>query len=365
MNRGQVRQVTGLVLLAGIGIAGLIVPVADSLQDGLSNPAAVLGLLSPLLLAIPIWYIAYWAHHRVANTRDTFLVAVWCLGFTVVAALITTAAIIAQASRGVYLYEPHLLVNNIGMTGSVLGVVVGYFHASSRQRARKYATARDELAEQKQQLVFLNRLLRHDIRNDVNVIHGYAELLTEEYPDEPQLETILRKSEEIDELTVLARDLSETATDSPTEDVRLAPSISKAIEQVRDSFPDASIRVEREIPPELAVRANGMVSAVFQNLLRNAIQHNDDPTPEVTVHVESTPETVEIRITDSGPGIPKSVKHDLFKPGEKDASSTGTGLGLYLVETLVTSYDGEIWIADDQSDGTTVTVALPRSSHPL
>lgn len=361
MNRGQVRQVTGLVLLASIGVAGLILPVANSLQNGVWNPVAVLGLLSSLLLAVPVWYIAYWTHHRAANSSDTLLIAGWCLGFTVVAALITAAAVLTQAGRGVYLVEPLLLVNNVGMAGSVLGVIVGYFHASSRQRARKYATARDELADQKQQLVFLNRLLRHDIRNDVNVIHGYAELLTEEYPDEPRLETILRKSEDIDELTVLARDVSETATETPTEDIRLAASVSNAIEQVRDSFPDATIRVAGDLPPELTVRANGMLSAVFQNLFRNAIQHNDNSTPEVTVQVDPSPETVQVSIADNGPGIPDGIEQNLFKPGQKATSSTGSGLGLYLVDTLLTSYDGDIRVSDDQSNGTTVTVALPRS----
>lgn len=354
------RQVAGVILLILIGVAGLVYPVTDAVQEGLSTPLEILGVLAPFLLALPIWYTAYWRYKLGTNGNDTLVIAVWCLGFTFVAALIAAVSILAQAGSGVSIYEPLLLVNNVGVTGSLLGVIVGYFHTNSRQRTRKYADARDKLAEQKQHLVFLNRLLRHDIRNDINVIHGYAELLSEEYPEEAHLETIVRKSEEIDELTVLAHDLSEAATDTPTEDIQLASVIDEALIHVRDSFPDATVTVEGDIPRTLTVQANEMLSAVFQNLLRNAIQHNDKPTPKATVQVEVKPSTVLVRITDNGPGIPETVKHTLFQAGQKGAESSGTGLGLYLVETLVTSFDGDVWISDAEDGGTTVTVELPR-----
>lgn len=354
------RRGVGLCLLLAVGVAGLMVPVADALHDGVRSSAEVLEVVVPFVLVVVVLYMAYWTWGHVDDGGDVLLIAGWCVGIASGVVVIASGAILKQAINGVSLYQPFLLVSNVGVIGGVLGVIVGYFHVTARQRAREYAVARDRLAEQKHQLVFLNRLLRHDIRNDVNVIQGYADLLSDVYPDEPHLEPIRRKSKEIEELTVLAGDLSETATDTPTKEVRLAPMIEEAISHVRDSFPDATVSLEDEIPHALTVQANEMLAAVFQNLLRNAIQHNDKPIPTVAVRVDSMPDSVRVRITDNGPGIPETVKHALFQPGEKGPESTGTGLGLYLVESLVSNYDGDVWLSDAEDGGTTVTVEIPR-----
>jgi signal transduction histidine kinase len=102
-----------------------------------------------------------------------------------------------------------------------------------------------------------------------------------------------------------------------------------------------------------------MLGSVFKNLLTNAIVHNDDPVREVTVSAAVDDDTVSVRIADNGPGIPDDRKEAIFEDGEKGLESAGTGLGLYLVETLVDRYGGGVRVEDNDPEGSVFVVDLP------
>ena len=71
-----------------------------------------------------------------------------------------------------------------------------------------------------------------------------------------------------------------------------------------------------------------------------------------------------MRVGDDGPGIPDDRKTAVFGKGEKGPGSDGTGLGLYLVRTLVVSYGGEIRVEDNDPRGSVFLVELPTVSVP-
>jgi signal transduction histidine kinase len=104
-----------------------------------------------------------------------------------------------------------------------------------------------------------------------------------------------------------------------------------------------------------------MVSSVFRNLLKNAIQHNDKPVAAVKVSAAERDDTVIVRVADNGPGVPDDRKEAIFGKGDRGLETTGTGIGLYLVDTLVTSYGGEVRVEDNDPDGSVFVVELPKS----
>jgi len=222
-----------------------------------------------------------------------------------------------------------------------------------------------QLTDQRDNLETLNEVLRHDIRNDLQLVTAYADLLVEECDDEAvrgYITTIQESADHAVELTNTAREIADMMV-SVTQDskqVDLRTVLEKEVSEVQSSYPNAAVTYDRTIPP-VTIDANDMVSSVFRNLLKNAIQHNDKPVAEVTVSATEHDETVTIRVADNGPGVPDDQKEAIFGKGERGLESAGTGIGLYLVDTLVTNYGGEVWVEDNDPDGSVFVVELPTA----
>ncbi|MFA9517427.1 PAS domain S-box protein [Halopenitus sp. H-Gu1] len=222
-----------------------------------------------------------------------------------------------------------------------------------------------ELERMNEELAILNRVVRHDIRNDMSIIHGWAEIL-EEYVDETgteYLEKVINSSEHIIELTEITRDYVEVLSSDEEADVhptKLKPMLEKEITLRQEAHSDAEITVRGSIP-DVEVRANEMLSSVIRNVLNNAVQHNDKDTPVVEIDVEEREEDVRMAISDNGPGVPESKRDAIFGKGERDLESSGTGIGLYLVRTLIDQYGGDIRVSDNDPVGAVFTVTLPKS----
>ena len=108
------------------------------------------------------------------------------------------------------------------------------------------------------------------------------------------------------------------------------------------------------------------ISQVLANLLGNAVQHG---SAKSTISVTATGDAKEVvlRVHNRGPAIPPSDLHGLFSPlkrlksGEAaPAASSSLGLGLYIVERIVTAHGGTIDVSSSNDAGTSFTVHLPR-----
>jgi PAS domain S-box-containing protein len=224
-----------------------------------------------------------------------------------------------------------------------------------------------ELQHKSDELAALNRVVRHDIRNDMQVILAWTEVLAEHVDDEGEavVEKILTSGTRVVELTEAARDLVdaivEGETDAETEAVALRSVLPSEVEKAQELYPKATIEVA-EVPP-VFVDAGRLLSSVFKNLLNNAVQHNDGDDPTVSVSVETTDETVTVAVADDGPGVPDDHKETIFGKGEKGLDSQGTGVGLYLVKTLVDGYGGHVAVHDNDPRGTVFVVELPRADR--
>jgi len=220
------------------------------------------------------------------------------------------------------------------------------------------------LKRQRDDLETLNQVLRHDIRNDLQLILAYSDLLTDRVTadNESHLETIRESAEHAIELTTTAREMSDVLLDTDTSvgTVRLRPVLNGEIDSIRDAYDAASITVDDGIP-DVTVVGNEMLGSVFRNLLKNAIQHNDKPVSEVTVSAAVAADTVTVQVADNGPGVPDDHKAEIFGKGETGLDSAGTGLGLYLVETLVSAYDGSVSVTDNDPEGAVFVVTLPHA----
>jgi len=222
--------------------------------------------------------------------------------------------------------------------------------------------SQQRLAAQRDDMEVLNQVLRHDIRNDLQLVTAYADMLAPHVDEagEAHRKRIVDSADNAIGLTESARDLADVMRNRQAETTSVVVSelLKTQIEEVRALNPEATITVDGPLA-ETAVVANSLLGSVVRNLLTNAIQHNRSDEPRVIVSSTEHDGWVEIRVADDGPGIPDSQKAELFGKGEKGLDSAGTGIGLYLVRTLVESYGGEVRIDDNEPQGAVFVVDLP------
>ena len=220
----------------------------------------------------------------------------------------------------------------------------------------------EELRRKKEELTFINRIVSHDIKNDVNVISGWAGVLTD-HTDPAAIEMVERiknTSDHIAELAQIAKDFVDSiegTTDVDLEAIDLGDTVDTEVSKLRSKHDTVSIAVD---DIDAVVRANELLSSVIANLLTNAIRHNDTGNTEIEITADRTATAIVVRIADNGPGVPDSEKEAVFEKGRKGADSPGSGIGLYLVSKLVDQYNGRIWVEDTEPTGAVFVVELQR-----
>jgi PAS domain S-box-containing protein len=223
-----------------------------------------------------------------------------------------------------------------------------------------------QLESQRDNLEVLNQVVRHDIRNDLQLVLAYTERLgsSVDGDNKEYIERVLDATQDAIDITTTARDVTRVMlqTDVDLKRIRLRPALESEVDDVRSNYGHALVRIDGTLP-NIEVLADEMLESVFRNLLKNAIQHNDKEVPEVTVSGTRTDGTVAVRIADNGPGISDERKEEVFEQGKMGLDSEGTGLGLYLVETLVERYDGEVYVEDNDPTGAVFVVELPLASE--
>ncbi len=216
-----------------------------------------------------------------------------------------------------------------------------------------------------QRLTVLNRVLRHNLRNWMANIMGRAEVIAsdgDEYSD--SAESILTSADDLMSLSDRVRQVEEmlAATPDVDADVQLATTVEHVVEEYRSEYPDASLSVD--IDDSVVVTTDNLtLSHVLDNLVENALAHNDAPTPVVTVSARETDGGVRLAVSDNGPGLPEHERA-VIEQGDETALEHGSGLGLWAVHWGVIRLGGELSFQENEPHGTVVTVDLPARPDP-
>lgn len=287
---------------------------------------------------------------------ECFVAGKWCFGgFLFMSVLVIWADAPQLADSGMRVETLYRLVV-VGSVGAAGGVLIGLNRGQAIQNRRLV----DEKAERENTLVFLHRLLRHDILNDLTAISGHAQLLEEttDAEDTEPIEQIQTRTDSTKRLLETAGTIIESETaESELEPINVTASLRERAADVQSEHPE--VEVETDVADDLTVSADHLVDDLFQNLLENALAHNDTTDLTVFVSAKDSGDEVVVRIVDDGTGIPESIRDDVFDPGVQREGSKGDGLGLYLVRKLVESYDGSIHLDSTDSNGTAFTLRFP------
>ncbi|MFC7132606.1 MULTISPECIES: histidine kinase N-terminal 7TM domain-containing protein [Salinibaculum] len=212
-----------------------------------------------------------------------------------------------------------------------------------------------------QRLEVLNRVLRHNLRNDMTVVKGHLGVAMDA-DDATRRDDALRtaddKAEELIATSEKARNVAEilrnVAGDPIAVDVY--DLCADVTESARDSAPGATVHVEGDSPARVETDPD-VLAAVVRNLVENAVSHGGD-APTVTVTVERrAPDLVCVTVADDGPGIP-DVELETLQSGTETDLQHGSGLGLWVVRWGAELLGREVSF-ETGADGTTATVCVP------
>ena len=254
----------------------------------------------------------------------------------------------------------------VGQVGTAFNRMLGHVESALGRRAASEARLRRFAAD-----------ASHELRTPLAAIRGYAELaLRHPGPVPPGIEHALRRVESesermsvlVDELLLLAQlDAGRPLAREPVDLTRLA---IDATSDARVASADHRWMLELPGEPVMVRGDEHRLHQVLANLMSNAAKHTPKDTT-VTVALTAGPEpgTVELTVTDDGPGIPPGLQPTLFErfvrgDSSRSRGTTGaasTGLGLAIVDAVTTAHGGSIGV-DSKPGHTCFVITLPRLS---
>lgn len=209
-----------------------------------------------------------------------------------------------------------------------------------------------------------NRIHRHNLRNELNVIMGYSQLIGDtDIERQPQEianagATIHRTAASLYASTGRIREL-ERYTHQERQPTRIDPGamLSRVVEPFCKTYPDSTI--ELTVATERDICAGSELERAISELVNNALTHNEAST-HINVGVAEVGDQLEITVVDDGAGI-SAQEAGFISTGRETALQHGSGVGLWFVNWIVTRYGGSFQIepaCDDEPHGTVATVTI-------
>lgn len=208
-------------------------------------------------------------------------------------------------------------------------------------------------------LSVLNRVFRHNIRNNMTVVRGRAGVL-QDNPDSSSIpdhaSVIRRTAQSVVELAEGVRTAEQALEREDVPDRPLGDLVSESVDPYRD---DADITVD--LPEQALPSIDERAGIAIGELVENAVEHTDDDRATVDVALTVGDRTVSVAVSDDGPGIPENER-TVIERQEETSLEHGEGIGLWLVHWITTTLGGEVALVENGPDGARISLVFPVRS---
>lgn len=359
MNGSDItKKRLGLTVFFGLVIGFAASHIFHATGEGENIRTFVYGIFAPLVITVGLYFGGFVLWRDIESGDYILRVTGWTVAGAIVMANTGVLTILYEGAEGVVMADPFFVVVNSATGGAMVGFVIGFYDI--RQQI-----ARSEADELNRRLTVLNRVLRHDIRTKATTIRGNAGLLEEDDDSIARIvETIREETADLVELGEYAKNLEKLIQEDEyeLETLNLTPIVSEQVERLQGTYSDTDIEVAlRDREP---VAAHSLLPTAIQNVVENAVEHNDAETPHVEVVARTVSdegsEWVEFRVADNGPGIP-DTELDVLQRGYETDLEHMSGLGLWVVNWIVSASGGEVRFRENEPRGSVVILRLPSA----
>lgn len=217
--------------------------------------------------------------------------------------------------------------------------------------------------QRQQQLSVLNRVLRHNLRNEMTVMRGRAEAIQAAPHDDPATHagSIIDAGDRLLSIVGNLRDVEDVLESvdrrSPVDIVAVT---RETCADIRDQYPQAAIGIQTTLSDTTVSTNRAALELALRNLVENAVVHAEETGPQVTVTLRDAagePDAYQIVIEDTNPEI-DDIEQDSLDAMEEQPLQHGKSVGLWTANRCVTALEGDLALSYD--DGNTVTLTFPR-----
>lgn len=228
---------------------------------------------------------------------------------------------------------------------------------------QQMSTAQTKLKTANEQLQVLHRVFRHNIRNDINVIQGYAEILAERLDCKTDREHAEAVQQTAEGITAISEKLKMLESVDPTLSdehvVDLVEIVESEVEHVESG--GACVDITTDLPSRAWIECDESIRYAVREVLENAVTHNDSSLRRIHVSLERIDGAVTLDVEDNGPGIPDGELRSL-DAGEETSLVHASSVGLWLVRWVSQLHDGRVQFDTEDSSGTTVSFEFQAGS---
>ena len=237
----------------------------------------------------------------------------------------------------------------------------------TRIREQQLEEARDRSQRATQQLQVLNRVFRHNIRNNLNIIKGYTDLVresTDEYDAQEMLGMASRKAATLVETSekfhiVTNFDIDDNLNTS----IDVARMTREEINRFQDRYP--AVTVHTDLPDKLVIAGGEPLRYAIREILTNAAEHYPGPQDEceITVTADISTSSATLRFADNGAGIPQA-EMNVLASGETSQLVHSSGVGLWIITWICDYYQVDVQFSNRDDGGAAVELTF-QLERPL
>ncbi|MFB6267921.1 MAG: ATP-binding protein [Halodesulfurarchaeum sp.] len=340
------KRELGIIYLAGVGLVFTALAFREFFVLEQPSLEQLLSLGSGFILAVGLVSTAYWLLQSPLEDERVLTVAEWStLGMAVPTTLILYGVgFYPLSSRAGFLI-------NLIAAGGVVGALVGTVQALEQEHG--------DLNRLYHRNNVLQRVLRHNIRNGMTVVRGYADLLEEDLDGSraQMVRSIRQEAESIVDLSEMARNLDSLEETNHRRPIEVSSVLGELVAGLQRNYPEATITMD--VPDDTHVLGDNFLELALWELLEFAVKNDRDAPIEISL-APVDHDSVGIAISTPGTDISENALRALDRGSETDLEHLD-GMELWVAKWLFENQAGTIEFERHDGGGTTIHVTLQEA----
>lgn len=219
-------------------------------------------------------------------------------------------------------------------------------------------------------------LASHQLRSPLWIINWLVETMNDEDAGRltiKQREIMGQMTEATGRMARLIKDLLNVSKiemgtlDKEKKKIDLNHEIEEVLKEFKSEIKDHKVKVETKFNSRLPklIFGENLVKIIIQNLIDNALKYSPEKNGKIFIRTKNTKNGIVLMVRDNGIGIPKKQQDKIFSKFYRSKNAieknpNGTGLGLYIMKSIMDKHNGKIWYETEVGKGTTFFVQFPK-----